>query len=286
MTLWQLNEAQLKWLSRSSVKRSRLSIWEPWLLANSTLSVATAVNGHGPVWTIPGRPHPVSSIATPCCSTGVMTGYGHSSADSPDAVLHSDIHRVSRESSKQVDFVTVEDARFAEIYESFFRRVYGYCIRRTEPDRVDDVVADVFLIVWRRIEDVPAGDEALPWLYAVAYKVLGNQWRRQKRSRSLDERLRSLGIEPMSSVEDFIVAGEETRQVLAALSSLKRIDQETLRLAMWEELPHAEISVVLGISPGAVRQRLYEARKNLTSEYNRLTNKKSNRPAARKGGGQ
>lgn len=182
--------------------------------------------------------------------------------------------------------MTANDARFAEVYEGFFRRIYGYCLRRTTPDRVDDVVAETFLIAWRRIADVPTGDDALPWLYAVAYKVLGNQWRSQKRGQRLNDKLSRVGIAPVASTEDQIVVGEESRQVLEAVSRLKGTDQEILKLAMWEEIGQSEIAYVLGISTGAVKQRLYEARKNLTREYNRLENKHTKSPAARKGGGR
>ena len=182
--------------------------------------------------------------------------------------------------------MTANDARFAEIYERFFRRLYGYCIRRTDPDRVDDVVAETFLIAWRRIADVPEGDEALPWLYAVAFKVLGNQWRSKTRRQRLDDKLTAVGIAPVSTTEDYVVANEESRQVLEAVSKLKRTDQEILKLAMWEEVSRSDIAYVLAITPGAVKQRLYEARKNLTREYNRLENKRTKPPAARKGGGQ
>lgn len=182
--------------------------------------------------------------------------------------------------------MTAEDARFAEIYEKFLRRVYGYCIRRTSPDRVDDVVAETFLIAWRRISDMPGDDSALPWLYAVAYKVLGNQWRSQRRAQKLSEKLAQIGMAPVVSTEDRIVVGEETRQVLEAVSRLKRTDQEILKLAVWEEVTQTDIAYVLDISPGAVKQRLYEARKNLTLEYNRLENQRTTTPAAQKGGGQ
>lgn len=181
--------------------------------------------------------------------------------------------------------MTACDARFAEIYRTFSRRLHAYCMRRTTPDRVDDAVAEVFLVAWRRIDDVPAGDEALPWLYAVAYRVLGNQWRGESRRRKLADKLAEVGVNPVSSTEDLIVAGEQTQQVLRAISLLKRTDQEILKLATWEELSHSDIATVLGISQGAVKQRLYAARKNLTREFNRLEKNRINTPAAVKGGG-
>lgn len=54
------------------------------------------------------------------------------------------------------------DARFVEIYERSYRHVYGYCRRRTTVDQVDDAVADTYLTVWRKIDQVPSGDDLLP----------------------------------------------------------------------------------------------------------------------------
>jgi DNA-directed RNA polymerase specialized sigma24 family protein len=61
--------------------------------------------------------------------------------------------------------MTTSDARFVELYERNYWKVYRYCRRRTSADRVDDAVADTFLTAWRNIGDVPQGDAGLRWLY-------------------------------------------------------------------------------------------------------------------------
>lgn len=180
--------------------------------------------------------------------------------------------------------MTAQDTRFAEVYERFFRQVYGYCLRRTSPDRVDDVVAETFMVAWRRIDDVPEGDSALPWLYGVAYRVLGSHFRGRSRQRRLAEKLISVGIEPVASTEDYLVMSEESTQVLDAIARLKDTDQEILKLTVWEELSHAEIADALGIGVGAVKQRALVARKNLTREYKRLEKKRTKPLTAQKGG--
>lgn len=61
--------------------------------------------------------------------------------------------------------MTADEARFAVIYEAYFRHVYAYCHRRTGPDRADDAVSETFLAAWRKIDQVPDGPAVLPWLY-------------------------------------------------------------------------------------------------------------------------
>lgn len=176
------------------------------------------------------------------------------------------------------------DDRFAELYEKYHQEVRAYCGRRTEADRVDDAVADTFLTAWRRIEDVPSGEETLPWLYGVAYKVLGHQWRGALRRKRLEKKLRSMGLTSSPTPDELVLMREESRRVLVALERLNSTDKEVLLLAAWEGLSHSQTATALGISVGAVRQRFYQARKNLTKSYKRLENKQISSPAAQKGG--
>ena len=180
--------------------------------------------------------------------------------------------------------MTESDDRFIELYEQFYRRVYGYCRRRTRIEHVDDVVAETFLIAWRKIDQVPRGSEVLPWLYGVAYRVLGHEWRGSTRRKRLDRKLEAIGQETPVLPEEAMAIRQESHQVLAALSGLKATDMEILLLTAWEELPQADIAVTLNISVGAVRQRLHEAKKNLAKRYDRLDKKRNRTPAAKKGG--
>ncbi|HEY7469831.1 MAG TPA: sigma-70 family RNA polymerase sigma factor [Acidimicrobiia bacterium] len=177
-----------------------------------------------------------------------------------------------------------DEARFVEIYRRYGKPIQAYCARRTDRSQVADAVAETFLVAWRRFEQLPEGDAALPWLYGVAYRVLSHQWRHRTRSRSLVERLSGLtGIETVPP-DVVVVRSEEYRMVLTALARLRTIDQEILRLTVWEELSYPDVALVLQIEEGAVRQRVYRARRNLGSEYRKLTGDHQP-PAARKGGG-
>ena len=57
------------------------------------------------------------------------------------------------------------DVRFERLYDRHHAHVTAYCRRRVSADRVEDLVAETFLVAWRRIDDVPDGEAGLPWLY-------------------------------------------------------------------------------------------------------------------------
>ena len=173
---------------------------------------------------------------------------------------------------------------FASLYEKHRRHVYAYCRRRVSADVVDDVVADVFLTVWRRIDDVPFGEGTLPWLFRVAFGVTSNHWRGSSRRRNLEKKLESIGLSSGISVPDQIVVREEVREALLILGRLKKADQEIIKLSVWEELSNRDVATVLGIEENAVRQRLHRAKKRLAREYEKQQLKTSATPAAQKGG--
>jgi RNA polymerase sigma factor (sigma-70 family) len=186
--------------------------------------------------------------------------------------------------TRQRQAMTDDETRFIEIYRRFGKPIQAYCARRTPDSQVADAVADVFLVAWRRIDQVPDGDAALPWLYAVAYRVLSHQWRHKARGRRLMQRLQGLAEVESFSPDVVLLRSEEHRQVLLASARLRPIDQEILRLTLWEELSHADVALVLGIAITAVKERAYRARRNLAAEYQKVTEDRQLR-THRKGSG-
>ncbi len=106
--------------------------------------------------------------------------------------------------------VSAADAVFAELYRRYYRPVRHFCRRRLADDLVDDAVAETFLTAWRRLDEVPAGDRALVWIYGVAYRVVANQWRSALRRRRLEVRLLSIGRQATVAADESVVDEEES----------------------------------------------------------------------------
>ena len=154
-------------------------------------------------------------------------------------------------------------AKFRLVYQQHHAAVRNYCFRRLAPSDANDATAEVFLVVWRRLGDVPQGDDALPFLFGIARKVVANARRANSRRRHLNGRLRD---EPGLRVADpgvQVVQRDEVARVLRALSLLSETDQELLRLKAWEKLTSRQIAAATGLSVRAVETRISRARKRL-----------------------
>jgi RNA polymerase sigma-70 factor, ECF subfamily len=155
------------------------------------------------------------------------------------------------------------EPEFRRLYDTHGRDLMTYALRRAStPEDAADVVAETFLVAWRKVEQIPRGEEARLWLFGVARLVLANQLRGERRRGRLAERLRSEVATAMASQS----SPEAESPVMAALARLKARDREVLMLAAWEELEPAQIGEVLGLSAVAVRSRLHRARRRLRQE--------------------
>lgn len=160
-------------------------------------------------------------------------------------------------------------SRLPETREDRFRRLYletywdllAYSMRRVPESVAQDVVAETFLVLWRRLDDVP-DCEALPWLYGVAGNIVMNQRRSWRRLERLRTRLLALP-RPRRSGEDDDTGDREISAVLDALRQLKDDEREVLLLSVWEGLTNEQIASAEGCSANAVAIRLHRARKRL-----------------------
>lgn len=159
---------------------------------------------------------------------------------------------------------------FDRLFLTFEPSVRAYCARRVEHGSIDDAVNDTFGVAWRKLDEVPAGEAALPWLYGVAYRVIQHLWRTNGRAARLRTRMEPLIERPAGSLDDGLVEHHDRRRVLEAAALLGEDDREILRLTLWEELSSAETAAALGITPAAARQRASRARRRLASAFRQL----------------
>lgn len=166
---------------------------------------------------------------------------------------------------------------FREMFHANHQKVVAYARRRADDAVADDVVAETFLVAWRRRTELSTMDNPLPWLYAVA----GNQLRNQHRSANRHLRLVSKMAGDVTTGEPAPAPGGEGQPlfdtdpaidvVRSALATLSFDDQEVLRLVAWEELSYQETADVLGCSLDAVAQRIRRAKQRLARAIDTLT---------------
>lgn len=165
-----------------------------------------------------------------------------------------------------------------DLWSAYGGRVWAYAARRVGRQLADDVVADVFLVAWRRRHLRPA--EPLPWLYGVARRVLADHYRAESRRARLIERV---GHQPhFNAGVDDDVAGSIS--MASALTQLSDADREALLLTVWEGLRPSEAAAVVDMTAPAFRMRLSRARRRLRSIMTDIAISRDSLDAVEEGG--
>ena len=160
-----------------------------------------------------------------------------------------------------------------DAFEAVVRRagpaMLAYARRRVDDETAQDVVAEALLVLWRRRHELsrsggPERERAdeVAWAIGITRGCLANAQRSARRHLSLVGRLASLERPPPASGPP---SPEDDDELHAALGSLRKEDQELLRLWAWDDLKPAQIAVVLGTTPEVVSVRLHRAKKRLSA---------------------
>jgi RNA polymerase sigma factor (sigma-70 family) len=151
----------------------------------------------------------------------------------------------------------VSRIRFEQLYREHAEAVLAYTRRRTTASSAGDVVIEVFLIAWRRLDEAPEAPRA--WLLRIARRVLANKQRAEGQVAVTRDRNGSqLGASAPGRH-----AGDVESPAVRALRSLSAADQEFVTLIAWDGLDRAQTAEVLGISVRTLPLRLYRARRRL-----------------------
>ena len=157
----------------------------------------------------------------------------------------------------QVEAAREDPARFAELYEDNFERVYAYVARRVgNREEAQDVTADVF---HQALAGLPRFEwRGLPfvaWLLGIAANVLSDRWQRAAtHPEAVNDDLDQIGIEDDIEQRAMLYQLVETLPDDQRRVIIRRfVGQKSLR----------EISTELGRSEGAIKQLQLRALQNL-----------------------
>jgi RNA polymerase sigma factor (sigma-70 family) len=156
---------------------------------------------------------------------------------------------------------------FESHFATHFREITGYVRRRVPTADVDDVVAQVFTVSWRRFAQVPPPPEDRLWLFGVARRCVSEAKRRADRHRRLATRLSREGLPPQFET------GADSRHmlVLDAMASIPVFEREALQLILWDGLTHAEAATVMECTVAAFESRYRRARNAVRDAVTSMT---------------
>ncbi len=146
-----------------------------------------------------------------------------------------------------------------------------------DEDEAEEVVGDVFVQVWRHIDQHDGGRGPLvPWILSIARNRSLDALRRRRRwwrkSAHLEQAqvMEGGGSAPAASHEAAVPGWPVHREVHAALAALSEEQRRVVVLSYFEGLSHREIAQRLHLPLGTVKTRLRMAHQTLTEGLRHL----------------
>ena len=179
----------------------------------------------------------------------------------PWGVIDPSIRPLQGEGSERVA-VDSDRERFEQVFRDNAHIVLSFALSRTGPEEAKDVVAQTFLVAWRRFAELP--QEPLPWLIGVAGRTLADKRRADARRQALWGRLSgrySTGEVDVDVAEQLHLRGS----IGTALQALSPDDRDILVLVAWEGFTVEQLAESLGCSKPTASVRLHRARRRFAA---------------------
>jgi len=155
-----------------------------------------------------------------------------------------------------------DPARFAELYENNFERVYAYVVRRVE-DRAEteDLTSEVFhhaLANLRRFEW--RGIPFAAWLFRIAANLISDRWQRKSREPVADEPERIEAAQARSVEYEEV---ERRATLFRLVDTLPAEQRRVVVLRFVEQKSIKEVAREVRKTEGAVKQLQFRALSSL-----------------------
>jgi RNA polymerase sigma-70 factor (ECF subfamily) len=171
-----------------------------------------------------------------------------------------------------------DPARFTELYEENFERVYAFVTRRVQNrSDAEDLTAEVFQHALANLARFEwRGVPFVAWLYRIAGNAIADRWQRLSRESGKPE------AETVSvDFDDSEIENAERRALLFRnVANLPADQRRVIEMRFAEEKSIREISKELGRSTGAVKQLQFRAFEKLREQ---VYEEFRNRPGGRNG---
>lgn len=160
--------------------------------------------------------------------------------------------------SRMLERVRARDqSAMAELFDRYARMVYSVAFRVVkDATQAEDIVQDVFFQLWQNPSAFATGRGSLgAWLAVVVRNRSIDALRRRRPSDPVDEVVLPAATNVASEVERHTMV-ERVRVVLSGLPAEQR---QSVELAFFEGLTHAEIAAQTGDPLGTVKTRIRTA---------------------------
>jgi len=154
--------------------------------------------------------------------------------------------------------------KYEDIVKNYINLVYFFAKKSlSNQSDIDDAVQETFLKAMKTYDrfTFKSEGELKSWLLTVCRNVIVDGFRSQKNTLSIDAN--EIDVPDESNAEEWLEEqvnqSQELEKIKKILITMKPIEQELIRLRIFEDMEFNQIAVALSTNEGAVKMRYYRA---------------------------
>lgn len=153
-----------------------------------------------------------------------------------------------------------DEGAYRELVDRYTPRL-TYYLRKLVPqrDRIDDLLQETWIDVFRQLPRLQAAAAFAVWIYRIAHGKAARDWRTLSRFP-----MERVAPEPQIAEDDEApFSPDQAERIHSALDQLTPEQREVLVLRFLENLSYEQIAQVIGSNIGTVRSRIYYGKQAL-----------------------
>ncbi len=156
----------------------------------------------------------------------------------------------------------MSNPEFKEIYESYSPQIYRVCLGYVnDEEQAKDLMQETFISVWKNLSSFRHQSKISTWIYRIATNNC---------LRHLEKAKRMITTELPYDIEEEIELKQDDKVkfLYQCISELEETDRLIISLVL-EDLPQAEIALIIGLSVGNIRVKVHRIKEKLTAKFNK-----------------
>ncbi|MBO4865871.1 MAG: sigma-70 family RNA polymerase sigma factor [Ruminococcus sp.] len=189
---------------------------------------------------------------------------------------------------KKTDLINiVNDAKngdrkaFEKLYNEYYSNLYFFVLKNVKnKETAEDITHEAFLKSMEKIDTLDHPENYGTWLHSIAYNKCTDHFRTESRNARFDtDEEKDYAIETTAMdmtvmlPEDYAVNKERKKEIAALIDGLKPEMRSALILYYYNDMSVSDVAKSLGMNENTAKQKLFQARKKLKTQIEKLYGK-------------
>ncbi|MFT4092574.1 MAG: RNA polymerase sigma factor [Niabella sp.] len=158
----------------------------------------------------------------------------------------------------------MKEKAFSQIITKYKEKLYWH-IRRLiiVHEDTDDVLQNVFIKMWRGLENFREESKLYTWLYRIATNESITHLQKQQKIRYFENNNTNIDLQEKIKADEYFDPARLEWKLQLAIQTLPGQQKIVFSLRYFDEMPYNEMSEVLQVSAGALKASYHHAAKKI-----------------------